>query len=242
MGALSQLRLLVVDDEVLACQRLEQLLHDNDLPHVHCLTDSRQALTWLTEHRVDILLADISMPGLTGIELARQLRQQAQAPQLIFTTAYDHFAVEAFELDAADYLLKPIRRERLQQALQRAARRCSEQLSPEPGLSVRQGDRLLTIPYSQIRYFKAELKYVTLITVHAEYLLDDSLSDLEQQLADKVVRIHRNCLVMRHAIRELHRQHQEQWQLRLHDIDTPLPVSRRQQATLKALLQAGVSS
>ncbi|VEB39887.1 Sensory transduction protein lytR [Chromobacterium violaceum] len=162
MGALSALRALVVDDEALACDRLRQLLADCGVEQVDCLADGQAALDWLARHPVDVLLLDISMPGLDGISLARQLRQQALAPALVFSTAHDHFAVEAFELDAADYLLKPVRRERLEQALRRALAR--RQGQPQTSFTVRQRGRLLNVPFADARYLKAELKYVTLVT------------------------------------------------------------------------------
>ncbi|WP_046156037.1 LytR/AlgR family response regulator transcription factor [Chromobacterium vaccinii] len=237
MGAVSALRALVVDDEALACERLRQLLADCGVEEVHCLADGKTALDWLACHPVDVLLLDISMPGLDGIALARQLRQQALAPALVFSTAHDHFAVEAFELDAADYLLKPVRRERLEQALQRAqARREGRQ---QPSFTVRQRGRLLNVPFADARYLKAELKYVTLVTSDNEYLLDDALVALEQRLGESALRIHRNCLVMRHAVQELCRGDDggdEQWIVRLRDIPTPLPVSRRQIHALRAAL------
>ncbi|NHR04574.1 response regulator transcription factor [Chromobacterium haemolyticum] len=232
-------RALVVDDEPLACERLRQLLREQGLQHVYCLTDSRQAMAWLTQNLADIVLADISMPGVSGLELAQQLRRQPLAPQLIFTTAHEQYAVNAFELEAIDYLLKPVRRERLRQALERACRQRGDAPQPEASFTVRQRDRLLPIPFSQARYLKAELKYVTLVTPDAEYLLDETLIALEQRLGNAAVRIHRNCLVMRHALRELFRANidgEEQWQVRLADIGQPLPVSRRQLAGIKQCL------
>ncbi|AAQ57886.1 LytR/AlgR family response regulator transcription factor [Chromobacterium violaceum] len=238
MGALSALRALVVDDEALACDRLRQLLADCGVEQVDCLADGQAALDWLARHPVDVLLLDISMPGLDGISLARQLRQQALAPALVFSTAHDHFAVEAFELDAADYLLKPVRRERLEQALRRALAR--RQGQPQTSFTVRQRGRLLNVPFADARYLKAELKYVTLVTPDSEYLLDDALVALEQRLGDSALRIHRNCLVMRHAVQELCRGGEndgdEQWIVRLRDIPAPLPVSRRQIHALRAAL------
>ncbi|AXE29891.1 DNA-binding response regulator [Chromobacterium phragmitis] len=237
MGAVSGLRVLVVDDEALARERLRQLLADCGVADIHGLEDGRSALGWLEAHPVDVLLLDISMPDLDGMALARQLRQRTLPPALVFTTAHDHFAVEAFELDAADYLLKPVRRERLEQALQKAqARREGKRAA---GFTVRQRGRLLHVPLADARYLKAELKYVTLVTPNGEYLLDDALVALEQRLGEEALRIHRNCLVMRHAVQELFRGEggaEEHWLVRLRDIPTPLPVSRRQIHALRAAL------
>lgn len=243
MGAVSALRVLVVDDEELARLRLRQLLQDCGVAAVHCVGDGRAALAWLQQQTVDLVLLDVSMPGMNGMTLARQLRQQALPPQLAFSTAHDHFAVEAFELDAADYLLKPVRRERLQQALQRAASRLG-QPAAAAAFTVRQRDRMLSVPFAEARYLKAELKYVSLVTPSAHYLLDESLVLLEQRLGDAALRIHRNCLVMRHALQELSRrgeEGEEQWVVRLRDLPEALAVSRRQLHAIKSALAAAKS-
>ncbi|KUM02213.1 LytTR family DNA-binding domain-containing protein [Chromobacterium subtsugae] len=240
MGALSELRVVVVDDEALARERLRQLLADCGVSQVHCLADGQSALAWLAQHPADVLLLDVSMPGLDGMAVARQLRQRPLQPQLVFSTAHDHFAVEAFELNAADYLLKPVRRERLEQALQKALARCGGQ-AEAPSFTVRQRGRLLTVPFADARYLKAELKYVTLVTPDNEYLLDEALVTLEQRLGGLALRIHRNCLVMRHAVQELRRSGldgDEQWVIRLRDVADPLPVSRRQIPAIKSALSA----
>ncbi|OHX12184.1 LytR/AlgR family response regulator transcription factor [Chromobacterium sphagni] len=244
MGALSQLRVVVVDDEAPARERLNQLLADCGVSRTHSLADGQSALAWLAQHPADVVLLDISMPGLDGMAVARQLKLQPLAPQLIFSTAHDHFAVEAFELNAADYLLKPVRRERLEQALQRALARCGGQ-EEAPSFTVRQRGRLLTVPFTDVRYLKAELKYVTLVAQNGEYLLDEALVTLEQRLGGAVLRIHRNCLVMRHAVQELRRSggdgSEEQWVIRLRDVAAPLPVSRRQIHAIKDALGASPS-
>ncbi|QEL57202.1 LytR/AlgR family response regulator transcription factor [Chromobacterium paludis] len=235
MGDLSRLRVLVVDDELLARERLRQQLTDLGVLQVHCQGDGQAALDWLTRHPADVALLDICMPGQDGMALARQLRQLPQAPQLIFSTAHDEYAVEAFELNAADYLLKPVRRERLAEALRRALARVGARLEA-PCFVVRQRGRLLHVPLSEARYLKAELKYVTLVTRDGEYLLDEPLVALEEQLGEAVLRIHRNCLVMREAVQELTLAGDEQWQIHLRDIDAPLAVSRRQIPALKRAL------
>ncbi|POZ60863.1 DNA-binding response regulator [Chromobacterium alticapitis] len=229
------MRVLVVDDEHLARERLRQLLADLGVVQVHCQGDSQAAQDWLVRHPADVALLDIGMPGRDGMALARQLRQLPLPPQLIFSTAHDHYAVEAFELNAADYLLKPVRRERLAEALRRAQARLGGR-DETPCFVVRQRGRMVNVPFGEARYLKAELKYVTLVTRDGEYLLDEPLVALEQQLGDTVLRIHRNCLVMRDAVQELSQTGDEQWQIRLRDIAEPLPVSRRQIHAIKAAL------
>ena len=240
MGALERLRVLVVDDEPLARERMVALVAQCGAAAVAALGDATAASDWLERHAADVLLLDISMPGISGVELARRLRQHPLPPQLIFTTAHEHYAVDAFELDAADYLLKPVRLERLRQALDKAARRCGGKPAIEAHFSVRHRDRLLTIPFSEVRYLKAEQKYVSLVTADGEYLLDESLVALEQRLGDSVLRIHRNCLVMRHALQALLRTgnaDEELWAVRLRGITQPLAVSRRQLPAIRASLR-----
>ncbi len=240
MGALDRLRVVVVDDEPPARDRMVALVAQCGARAVAALDDSQDALRWLERHPADVLLLDISMPGMNGLELAQKLRTQPLVPQVVFTTAHENHAVDAFELDAVDYLLKPVRLERLRQALERAARRCGEAPAPEPHFSVRHRDRMLLVPFSDVRYLKAELKYVTLVTASDEYLLDESLTSLESRLPDIVLRIHRNCLVMRHAVLRIERigpPQDEQWMVFLRDMPQPLPVSRRQLSALRMALQ-----
>jgi len=240
MGTVARLRVLVVDDEPLARERMVALVAQCGASAVAALGDAVAASDWLERHAADVLLLDISMPGINGVELARRLRQRPLSPQLIFTTAHEHYAVDAFELDAADYLLKPVRLERLRQALDKAARRRGGTPAIEAHFSVRHRDRLLNIPFSAVRYLKAEQKYVSLVTADGEYLLDDSLVALEQRLGDSVLRIHRNCLVMRHALQELLRignADEELWAVRLRGIAQPLAVSRRQLPAIRASLR-----
>jgi two-component system response regulator AlgR len=240
MGTVNGLRVLVVDDEPLARERLIGQVAQCGATTVAALGDAETASHWLARYSVEVLLLDISMPGISGVELARSLRQLPLVPQLVFTTAHEQYAVDAFELDAADYLLKPVRLERLHQALEKAAVRCGKRPAIEAHFTVRHRDRLLNIPFSAVRYLKAEQKYISLVTSDGEYLLDDSLVALEQRLGDSVLRIHRNCLVMRHALQELLRLGdgvEEQWGVRLRDIAQPLAVSRRQLSAIRAGLR-----
>jgi two-component system response regulator AlgR len=244
MGALNGLRVLVVDDEPLARERMVGQVAQCGATTVAALADAKAASQWLARQMVDVLLLDISMPGISGVELARRLRQLPLAPQLVFTTAHEQYAVDAFELDAADYLLKPVRLERLRQALEKAAQRCGKRPVIEAHFTVRHRDRLLNIPFSAVRYLKAEQKYISLVTADDEYLLDDSLVALEQRLGDCVLRIHRNCLVMRHALQALLRLGEgadEQWGVSLRGIAQPLLVSRRQLPAIRAALRQNSS-
>lgn len=240
MGAVNRLRVLVVDDEPLARERMVGQVAQCGATAVAALPDATEAARWLERQTVDVVLLDISMPGMSGVELARKLRTQQLPPQLVFTTAHEQYAVDAFELDAADYLLKPVRLERLRQALDKAAARRGQLPAIEAHFTVRHRDSLLNIPISAVRYLKAEQKYVSLVTATGEYLLDESLVALEQRLGDSVLRIHRNCLVMRHALLALLRignEEDEQWGVQLRDIAQPLAISRRQLPQIRACLR-----
>ena len=253
------LRLMLIDDEAPARQRLRDLLDDLQ---AQCATtvvaeaaDGLEALQRLAEPglQVDIALVDIRMPRLDGIAFALQLAARAQQPAeqppaVIFTTAYDQYAVQAFELNAIDYLLKPVRASRLLAALQKCPRRAPhaaalQALAPEgrSHLTSSERGRLLLVPLADILYLRAEQKYVTARTARHDYLLEESLNQLEEEFATRFVRIHRNCLVARAALRGVERAQGEEgeagWQVLLHDCDERLPVSRRQWPQLKACLK-----
>jgi two-component system response regulator AlgR len=255
---MTPLRILIVDDEAPARARLRDLLSDIEanLPHqvVAEAADGLAALEAYTEHRPNVVLTDIRMPRMDGLELAQHLGRQPQAPGLIFVTAFDQYAVQAFELAALDYLLKPIRAARLAAALEKARHTAlrSEQLqilAPHGRSMLRSTERgrSLLVSVADIRFLRAEQKYVTAHTQEREYLLEESLNQLEQEFGDLFVRVHRNCLVARKAIagyeRGLHSEVGEegseaQWLLLLHGVSEKIPVSRRQWPTVKALIKA----
>lgn len=247
------LRILIVDDEPLARERLRTLLADlaPQLPNevVGEAGNGLQALDCLRERKADVVLADIRMPGMDGIELASHLGRLVQPPALIFTTAYDNYAVQAFDLDAIDYLLKPVRAQRLLAALNKLpARRPEAALIDGLGRQLRGGGRrhlschergrLLLVPVDEILYFRAELKYVTARTVDREYLLDESLTRLESEFAERFVRLHRAVLVARAALAGFEKAAGDDaeaygWAL-LRGVPEKLPVSRRQWALARA--------
>ena len=244
------LRVLVVDDEAPARARLKALLADiaTEVPNRLAgeAANGLEALALLESEPVDVALVDIRMPRMDGVELARHLLKLAHPPALVFTTAYDQYAVQAFELNAVDYLVKPVRAQRLAAALERArraphpGRETLARLAPEPRrhLSVSERGRILLVPVYEILYLKAELKYVTARTVAREYLLDESLTHLEQEFAVRFVRVHRNCLVARQAIAGFERSAAEDgeahWTVLLAGLAEKLPVSRRQWSAVKA--------
>jgi two-component system, LytTR family, response regulator AlgR len=249
------LRILIVDDEAPARARVRDLLSDlaEALPNeiVAEAVDGLQALDACAEHRPDVVLTDIRMPRMDGLELAQHLGRLAPPPSLIFVTAFDQYAVKAFELAALDYLLKPIRAVRLAAALEKARHSVlrSDQLqilAPQGRTQLRSTERgrSLLVPVADIRFFRAEQKYVTAHTHEREYLLEESLNQLEQEFGELFVRAHRNCLVARKAIAGYERGHDageeggESWLLLLHGMPEKIPVSRRQWPAVKALLKA----
>ena len=256
------LRVLIVDDESLARLRLRGLVHDCVEPKARVVGEAAnalQALAWLAGHASDAVLLDVQMPGRDGTQLAAELKRLDAPPAVVFVTAHAQHALQAFDLDAVDYLTKPVRRERLHVALQRVAQRLAlKQATPTatsaaaddaPAIMVTDRGRVLRVPLAEVLYFKAELKYVTLRTADHTYVLDEALSDLEQRLGERFLRVHRNALVARNAVRALERrtlagerdeEGGEGWAVRMGPVDEWLAVSRRQVAAVReALVAAG---
>lgn len=243
------LRVLVVDDECLARARMRTLLSDCTQPAAQCVAEAAnavQALALVQHHGVDVALIDIHMPGADGLTLARALQALEHPPALIFVTAHAEHAVDAFELEAVDYLTKPVRLERLQVALQKVERLLQSRRgleadsSLEDVLIIQERGRTERVPLGQILYFKAELKYVTVRTATRNYILDGSLNELEEKYTADFVRIHRNALICRRAVRALEKhfdaEEGEGWAVRLNGVDELLAVSRRQLATVRELV------
>jgi two-component system, LytTR family, response regulator AlgR len=246
---MTTLRALLVDDEPLARLRLRSLLQaciETPVQVVGEAGDAQQALDLLRGADCDLVLLDIRMPGRDGLQLASALRTLPNPPAVVFVTAHGQHALRAFDLDAVDYLTKPVQRNRLQAALHRVVQRRapvstrSGDLDETPVLIVNDRTRVLRIPVPEVLYLKAELKYVTLRTASRSHVLDEPLSDLEQRLGAGFIRIHRNALVARAAVRELQRRHDggadEGWAVRVAPLDEWLPVSRRQVVAVREAL------
>lgn len=251
------LRALIVDDEPLARQRLAQLLGRLNEP-VAVLAqcgDSGSALSWLEAHpgQAHICFLDIQMPGPDGLLLANKLSALPHAPQVVFVTAHAEHACKAFELQASDYLTKPVRLDRLEQAVAR----CRKQLvsmtgqgpenmldaAPTGVLVIQERQRVLRIPVADIIYLKAEQKYVLVRTATQTHLMDDSLSDLQERLGATFIRVHRNALVARSAMQQLERRDDpdgsEGWAVQTKPTGEWLAVSRRQVAAVREVLARG---
>ena len=245
------LRILIVDDEAPSRRRLRDLFDDCavslPLTVVGEAANGVEALDVLHAVTADLVLTDIRMPDMDGIELARHLLKLPQPPVVIFTTAYQQHAVEAFEVNAIDNLVKPVRAPRLLAALQKVPRLrpiSTATLDRLPSnarrfLSVTERSRVVLIPLEDVAYLKAELKYITIRTAQREYLLEESLTRLEEEFGPRLVRIHRNCLVSRDHIRGFERRAGDEgdahWEVLLRDIPESLPVSRRQQFVVREI-------
>lgn len=247
--------ILIVDDETPARNRLRALLADlNNLTEVLEAKNGLEAIAIAEENAVSTVLLDIRMPEMDGLETALHLNKLSPAPAIIFTTAYDAHALQAFDLNAIDYLLKPVRAERLSLALEKARSLKSSQMealqplaSTPKHISINERGRILLIPIEDIVYFRAELKYITVRTLNKEYLLEDALMRLENVFANQFVRCHRNCLVAKKFIQgfekrlientlaedHAHNQKEKQWVVLLKGLDELIPVSRRQQHIVK---------
>lgn len=245
------LRVLIVDDEAPARRRLRDLLADcadkQPLEIVGEAASGLAAIELFSAQPCDVVLLDVRMPGMDGIETAHHLRKFDNAPAIIFATAYDAYALKAFEVHAIDYLLKPIRAGRLAEALalvRTATAPRTETLAelrhaPRTALSASERGKVHLIPLPEILYLRAELKYVTARTREREFLLDESLTRLEEEFSEQFVRVHRSCLIARDAIRGFERGVGEggdgHWDVLLNGSDERIAVSRRQQHIVRDL-------
>lgn len=235
------LNILIVDDEAPARNRLRELLAD--IPGIRIAGEActgKEAIALFGESQPDVLLMDIRMPEMDGLEAAEHLQKLEHPPAIVFATAFDAHAVQAFELNAVDYLLKPIRLERLANALKKARALRPAQIQELRPLrlarthfSISERGRILLVPVEQVIYLRAELKYLTVRTSEREYLMEESLTQVEQEFPEHFVRLHRNCLAARSSIRGFERHHgadgEVHWVALLKEVQDVLPVSRRQQ-------------
>ena len=249
---MSALRIFIADDEAPARERLRELLEDisDEVPSkvVGEARNGFETVERLPGSGAQVLLLDIHMPGIGGLEVARHLARMPDAPAVVFVTAHERHAVDAFELNALDYLLKPVRAPRLAAALMKA-----QNAGPPADASLERADarareylpvserhRIVLVPVAEVLYLKAEQKYVTLRTSEREFLVEESLVALELEFAGRFVRIHRNCLVARAAIRGFERaatgEDEAHWLVRLEGVPEGQPVSRRQWPAVRALV------
>lgn len=252
------MHVLIVDDEPLARSRLRLLLSDcQDPADPFVLSEAASAsqAMHVLQHSsgaVDVVLLDIQLPGTSGMSLAHTLQQQAHPPLLIFVTAHSQYAAQAFDVQACDYLTKPVRLQRLQQALHKA--RQLRQLQPPRSTDANAACTAAVLaipsanghterlPLAQVAYIQAELKALTVHTLTRSLLIDGSLLELEQRFGAQLLRCHRSYLVNPQHICALEKTHCPQegegWVLRLHSLPQALPVSRRQLPVVRAALSA----
>ena len=249
---MSALRIFIADDEAPARDRLKELLQDiaSEVP-TELVGEARhglEAIELVPKSDAQVLLLDIEMPGMRGLEVARHLSGLEGGPAVVFVTAHDKHAVEAFELNALDYLLKPVRAQRLAAALRKAAtgqppdgaQLARAQSDAREYLSVTERHRIVLVPVRDIVFLRAEQKYVTLRTRNRTHLIEEPLISLEREFAASFIRIHRNCLVAREAIRGFERAapsvDEPHWLVVLDGIEERLPVSRRQWPMLREIV------
>jgi two-component system, LytTR family, response regulator AlgR len=246
---MSPLKIIIADDEAPARNRLRDLLGDiantNVVAEAH---NGKEAINLAIEHTPDLLLLDIRMPLMDGIEAAQHAQKLDPQPKIIFTTAYDTYAIRAFDLNAIDYLLKPIRLERLENALNKVLALKPAQIEAlkpmqlaRSHISIHERGRVILIPREEIVFFRAEQKYTTVRTVEREYLLEESLTQLEGEFDAQFIRLHRNCLVAKQFITGFEKrtqlneegQPEQQWIALLRGVSETIAVSRRQQHVIK---------
>jgi two-component system response regulator AlgR len=239
-------RVLIADDEPLARARLRRLLESQ--PGVVVVGEAgngEQALAACTALAPHVLLLDIRMPGVDGLSVARALAEQPESPAVIFCTAYDDYAIEAFEANAIGYLLKPVSQEKLALALAKAEKLSAHRIPiiddsaprTRSHLSARSRRGVELLPLSQARYFLADHKYVTVYHTGGELLIDDTLKELEDEFGKRLLRVHRNALVMVDYVLGLERTLRGQYRVRLADIAQGPLVSRRHLPLVREALE-----
>ena len=246
------MKILIVDDEAPARERLRQILSENDEHEVvGDAANGEQALSLATEHQPDVVLLDIRMPGMDGIETAHHLNRMERPPAIVFATAYDEYAIDAFEAQAIGYVLKPVRRERLNKALNQAARVTGTGLTDvargagmqerRTHICVQFCGELRLLPIESIAFFQSDQKYTRVADGDREYLIDDTLKQLETEYEDLFVRVHRNALVAVAHIDALQKTADGEVFVRLRGNITPegeaLKVSRRHLAAVRRRLK-----
>lgn len=239
------MKIIITDDETLARQRLRNLLEELDHEVVAEASQGQQALQLYQQLKPDLMLLDIRMPVMDGIETARHLMTYENPPAVIFTTAFDEHALQAFETNAVDYLLKPIRKQKLQDSLLRAttlnrlqlARTASQTTSLRTHVAARSHQGVQLIAVEDILYFMAEQKYVSVVTTDKEVLIEESLKSLEDEFAELFVRIHRNALIARQAISGLKKTLAGSHRIILTGTDKTLDVSRRHLPAVRKLIK-----
>lgn len=238
------MKLLVVDDEPLARERLVQIVEDLDYADsILSAGNGLRAVELCQSDKPDVILLDIRMPGMDGLEAAEHISQMDNAPAIIFITAYDEYALDAFKVHAVDYLLKPVREEKLKDALDRACQLNRAQLAAiktesagRTNITAKISGNIKLIPIEEILYFQAEQKYVTVKYINGETIIEDTLKELQNEFENDFVRIHRNALVAKKFITGIHKDGEGKSFVTLQDSDKELEISRRHLSAVKKLI------
>jgi two-component system, LytTR family, response regulator AlgR len=235
------MKVLIVDDEAPARDRLRRLLEN--IPGITTVgeaADGKAALQANSQLEPDVILLDIRMPGMDGLDAARELAKLPEPPAVIFTTAYGEHALEAFEAEALDYLVKPVRQERLEQALGRLHKRgiLSDETQGRSHLTVRKHGNLHLIPVEEILYFQADNKYVTAFLPGREELLEESLKQLEEEFGPRFLRIHRNALIAMDALEGIEKNPDGRCHVTLSGVGCGPEISRRHLAEVRRVLKS----
>lgn len=240
------MRVLIVDDEQLARDRLARIINGfDDYEVVGEAANGIEAVKIASSVEPEVVLLDIRMPGMDGLEAARHIEEFEEPPAVIFCTAYEEHAVEAFNLQAVGYLLKPVRKENLEAALGKAQRVNKAQLAALAGeqpprrshISARTRKGIELIPVNDVRYFQADHKYVTVRHSQGEIIIDETLRELEDEFGGQFVRVHRNALVASKYVIGLDRLATGHYQIRMRDIEETLDISRRHVAGVRKFIK-----
>ncbi len=243
------MKVLICDDEALARERLARFLGDMDgYTVVGEAENGRDALEQVERLAPDVVLLDLRMPVMDGLACAERLSQLPEPPAVIFCTAYDEHALAAFQVQAVGYLLKPVRKEQLAEALARATRVNRAQIEAVKGggeessggrshITAKTHRGIELIPVDDVRYFLADQKYVTVRHSKGEVLIDETLKDLENEFGNRFIRIHRNALLALHFLDGLELVAPGQYQVRIKGIEDRLVVSRRHLPELRETMQ-----
>ena len=240
------MKVLIVDDEKLARDRISRMLAEVDgYDVVGEAGHGMEAIQECQRAQPDVVLLDIRMPGMDGLEAARHLMQMEEPPAVVFCTAYEEHAIEAFNVQAVGYLLQPVRREDLVNVLRSAKRANKAQLA---ALMEQDGDRrshisartrrgIELIPIDDVRFFQADQKYVTVRHGDGELLIDETLHELEDEFGERFVRVHRNALVASRFIEGLERDENGHFQIRMRGVDERVDISRRHLSSVRKYVQ-----
>ncbi len=243
------MRVLIVDDEAHARDRMRRMLEEiTQWQALQEASSAEQALALCQQQMPDVVLMDVRMPGISGVEAARHLSGLDNPPAVIFISAYDQYAMEAFDAQAVGYLVKPVRRERLARAIEHAARPTRAQLvalqdappdrtpAKRQHIGARVAERLKLIPLREIYYFQADQKYTNMHCAQGELLIDEPLKDLENEFQDEFLRIHRNALVALRHLESIERDAQGRYWVKVAN-GASLAVSRRHASALRKRLR-----